>query len=44
LTGIEGNYKKEERVVYVSGFDRGLPFIDLENFMKKYGEINQVIR
>lgn len=28
----------------MSGFDRGLPFVDLENYMKKYGEIKQVIR
>jgi RNA recognition motif-containing protein len=44
LTGIEGNYKKDEKVVYVTGFDKNLPFIDLENFMRKYGEVVQVIR
>lgn len=37
-----GNYRKEERIVYVSGFDRGLPFVDLENYLKKYGEVLHV--
>lgn len=36
------NYRREERVIYVSGYDRHLPFVDLENFMKKYGEIVNV--
>jgi hypothetical protein len=47
VTGIEvddQNYKREERVVYVSGFDRKLAFVDLENYLKKYGEIVQVER
>ena len=44
VTGIEDNYKKEERVVYVTGFDKGLPFLDLENYMRKYGDIVHVIR
>ena len=44
MTGIEDNYKKEERVVYVTGFDKGLPFLDLENYMRKYGDIVHVIR
>ena len=33
------NYRKEEKIVYVSGFDRQLAFVDLENYLKKYGEI-----
>ena len=32
-------YHKEERIVYVTGFDRQLAFVDLENYLKKYGEI-----
>lgn len=30
--------------MYVTGFDRHLAFVDLENYMKKYGEIVQVQR
>jgi RNA recognition motif-containing protein len=28
--------------VYVTGYDRKMPFVDLENFMKQYGEIMNV--
>jgi hypothetical protein len=38
----ESQYKKEECIVYVSGFDRHLAFVDLENYLKKYGEIVQI--
>jgi hypothetical protein len=33
---------KEERIVYVSGYDRHLAFVDLENYLRKYGEIVHV--
>jgi hypothetical protein len=29
----EGEYKKEENTVYVTGFDRQLAYIDLENYL-----------
>ena len=38
----DSQYKKEEKIVYVSGFDRHLAFVDLENYLKKYGEIVHV--
>ena len=40
----EGEYKKEENTVYVTGFDRQLAYIDLENYLQKYGTIKNVIR
>lgn len=40
ITGIdESNYRKEERVIYVTGYERKTSFVDLEHFMKQYGEI-----
>jgi RNA recognition motif-containing protein len=43
ITGLdESNYRKEERVIYVTGYDRKTSFVDLEHFMKQYGEIVQV--
>ena len=38
----DADYKKEERIVYVTGYDRHMPFVDLENFLKKYGDILKI--
>lgn len=38
----DSQYLKEERIVYVSGYDRHLAFVDLENYLRKYGEIVHV--
>ncbi|TNV85145.1 hypothetical protein FGO68_gene10308 [Halteria grandinella] len=43
ITGLdESTYRKEERIIYVTGFDRKTSFVDLEHFMKQYGDIVQV--
>jgi len=38
----DSQYLKEERIVYVSGYDRHLAFVDLENYLRKYGQIVRV--
>ena len=38
------NYKKEERIVYVTGFNRSIAFVDLENYLAKYGPILNIVQ
>ena len=38
------NYKREERIVYVTGFDKGVGMPDLEQYLTKYGPIANLIR
>jgi RNA recognition motif-containing protein len=40
----DANYKREEKVVYVTGFDRGIGMPDLEQFLQKYGQVAHLIR
>ena len=35
---MEG-YLKEDRIVYISGYDRHLGYEDLKEFLQKYGKI-----
>jgi hypothetical protein len=38
------NYKREERIVYVTGFDKGVGMPDLEQYLTKYGVIANLVR